>query len=112
MKKLNKLDGLRDYLTFAVNARGAGHLVHTLEASATDTTGGVDEAQAWSNALGAGFLRIDPIINEEVCRRDVASSSDSILTMIRSSAYGLICMSAGGPRHNRDAAASEAYARD
>ena len=86
MKKLNKLDGLHDYLTFAVNARGAGHLVHTLEASATDTTGGVDEAQAWSNALGAGFLRIDPIINEEVCRLNVASASDS------NHNYPLICI--------------------
>ena len=62
LSHLDKPRTLFDYLSFALYARGLGALLGTLEDSATNTMHGVDEAQAWSHAIGAGFLRFDPTI--------------------------------------------------
>ena len=60
---------------FVMCGGGRRVLLSTLENSATDTRGEVDKAQAWSHAIGACFLRFDPIVPFNVSRE---SSSFSI----------------------------------
>ena len=62
LSHLDKPKTLFDYLSFALYARGLGAMLGTLKDSVTNTMHGVDEEQAWSHAIGAGFLRFDPII--------------------------------------------------
>ena len=71
LSHLDKHKTFIDYIwSIVFYARGLFALLTDLKDSATNTLHGVDEAQAWSHAIGAGFLRFDPITPFQVRQLD------------------------------------------